>query len=101
MRSFADLPPADRWAALDRDLPVIIARHVKASEIDPTDEIAVADLASRHGIGERAMVSRLREHGGKPYQLGARWFIRSRSYAIALEAIENEASTPLNKGGRK
>ena len=89
MRAFADLPPADRWSALDRDLPSIIARHVKAAEIDPTDEIAVADLAQRHGIGERAMVARLRQHGGKPYQLGSRWFIRARSYAVTLEAIEN------------
>ncbi|RYG21060.1 MAG: hypothetical protein EON93_26280 [Burkholderiales bacterium] len=62
---------------------------MKAADIVPIDEIAVADLAQRHGIGERAMVSRLRQHGGKPYQLGARWFIRARSFAVALEAIEN------------
>lgn len=89
MRAFAELPAADRWSALDRELPSIIARHVKATEVDPTDEIAVVDLAERHGIGERAMVNRLRENGGKPYQLGARWFIRARSYAVALETIEN------------
>lgn len=91
MRAFAELPPSDRWSALDRDLPSIIARHVKAAEVDPTQEIAVAELALRHGIGERAMVARLREHGGKPYQLGARWFIRARSYAVALESIEDGA----------
>jgi hypothetical protein len=91
MRAFAELPAADRWSALDRELPAIIARHVKAAEVDPTAEIAVADLAQRHGIGERAMVSRLRQHGGKPYQLGTRWFIRARSYVLVLESVENAA----------
>lgn len=86
--NFADLPPADRWSILDRELPSIIQRHVKAADVDPSDEVSVAELGQKHGLGERAMAKRLRELGGSPYQLGRGWFIRRRSLVIALESAE-------------
>ena len=89
---FSNRPAGDRWAALDKELPGIIAAHVKAADVDPSDEVAVAELAKRHGLGERAMANRLRTLGGQPYQLGNAWFIRRRSLVIALEAAEAEAS---------
>jgi hypothetical protein len=85
---FSDLPPGDRWAQLDRDLPKIIASHVTAAAVDPSDEIAVSDIAAKHGIGERAMVARLRELGGFPYQIGKGWFIRRKTLVVALESAE-------------
>jgi hypothetical protein len=91
---FNKLPPLDRWAVLDRELPRMIESHAKSFEVDPTDEIAVEKLADRHGIGERAMVARLKEHGGMPYQIGARWFIRSKSYAVALDGLERKYNSP-------
>lgn len=86
--NFADLPPADRWSILDRELPSLIQRHVKAADVDPSDEVSVAELGQKHGLGERAMAKRLRDLGGAPYQLGRGWFIRRKSLVIALEAAE-------------
>ncbi|MCW1917049.1 hypothetical protein OJ996_25895 [Luteolibacter sp. GHJ8] len=86
--TFASLPPADRWAVLDRELPRLIANHVTAAAVDPSDEICVAEIAAKHGIGERAMVTRLQDLGGKPYQIGKGWFIRRKSYVTVLESAE-------------
>ncbi|MCW1915972.1 hypothetical protein OJ996_20460 [Luteolibacter sp. GHJ8] len=86
--NFANLPPGDRWAILDRELPRMIANHVAAASVDPSDEVPVAEIAARHGIGERAMVNRLRVLGGKPYQLGTNWFIRRKSLVTVLESAE-------------
>ena len=94
MRKFSQLPAPDRWAVLDEELPTIIASHVKAASVDPSDEIAVADLAQRHHTTEAFMVKRLRELGGQPYCLGAWWFIRRRSLVLALESAEKTATTP-------
>lgn len=89
---FSDLPPTDRWFALDRDLPKIIASHVTAAAVDPSDEVPVAELAEKHGTGERAMVNRLKELGGAPYKLGSAWFIRRKSLVVALETAEQATS---------
>lgn len=87
--NFASLPPPDRWAVLDRELPRIIQSHLKAAEVDPSDEVSVEELAKKHGVGERAMVNRLRDLGGQPYQLGKTWFIRRKSLVVALETAES------------
>jgi hypothetical protein len=89
---FSDLPPPDRWFVLDRELPKIIESHLKAAVVDPSDEVSVEDLAKKHGIGERAMVNRLRDLGGQPYQLGKAWFIRRKSLVVALEQAEQATS---------
>lgn len=91
---FTQIPAADRWAVLDRELPSIIQRHVKAADVDPSDEVPVFEIAHKHGTGELAMVRRLRSLGGTPYQLGgSAWFIRRKSLVIALEAAERAAAT--------
>lgn len=95
---FSTLPAGDRWTALDRELPAIISSHMKAADIDPSDEVAVAELAEKHGIGERAMSNRLRELGGAPYQLGKAWFIRRKSLVVALDTAEREAAQPAPGG---
>ena len=77
--NFSSLPAADRWTVLDRELPRIIASHITAAAVDPSDEVSVLDLATKHGVGERSMVNRLPELGGAPYQLGKAWFIPSSS----------------------
>ena len=66
----------------------MIASLITAASVDPSDEVSVAELAERHGIGERAMAKRLRELGGNPYQLGKGWFIRRKSLVVALEGAE-------------
>ena len=90
--NFTSLPASDRWPALDRDLPKIIAGHVTAAAVDPSDEVSVAELAAKHGIGERAMTNRLRQLGGQPYKLGEHWFIRRKTLVVALEAAEQATS---------
>lgn len=89
---FNELPPLDRWAVLDRELPRLIESVSKSFEIDPSDELAVIELAERHGIGERAMVKQLRRHGGLPYRFGQRWFIRRKTLVLALEDLEQECN---------
>lgn len=93
---FADLPPADRWATLDQKLPGMIETLAKACQIDPSEELLVSDLAKRHGVRESAMVTRLRDHGGLPYRLGIKWFIRARSYAVVLASLEKEQNEPAS-----
>lgn len=95
---FSTLPAGDRWTALDRELPALIASHVKAADIDPSDEVSIAELAEKHGIGERAMANRLRDLGGIPYQLGKSYFIRRKSLVIALDTAEREAAQPTTGG---
>lgn len=89
---FACLPPTDRWVTLDRELPRLIAAHVTAAGVDPSDEVSIAELGEKHGLGERAMANRLRDLGGHPYQLGNRWFIRRKTLVVALEAAERATS---------
>ncbi|MCW1922688.1 hypothetical protein OKA05_08995 [Luteolibacter arcticus] len=97
MRKFSSLPAPDRWSVLDEELPQIIAAHVKAAEVDPTEEIAVAEIAQRHRTTEAFMVKRLRDLGGQPYCLGAFYFIRRRSLVLALEAAETTATRPATR----
>lgn len=97
VRRFSDLPPTDRWAALDLHLPEIIARHIRAAEVDPAEEIPVADLAKRHGISVQLMLRRLRDLEGRPYALGSAWFIRKRDYVRVLEGAELCATKPVSR----
>lgn len=94
MKSLLEIPIGERWSYLDRELPEIIRAQVSAAagsvSIDPVDEIPIEDLSKRHNLGERAMVNRLKALGGKPYQMGARWFIRRASLVIALQGAEAE-----------
>jgi len=94
---FSDLPPTDRWEALDAALPDIISRHIRAFEVDPSDEIPVADLAKRHGVSVPYMLRRLRDFEGRPYALGSAWFIRRRDYVRVLEGAEICVTKPCRK----
>ncbi|MCW1885033.1 hypothetical protein OKA04_09870 [Luteolibacter flavescens] len=87
---FCDLPMLERWNALDIHLVPMIEAATKAATVSPTEEMAVAEIAERHGLSVLMMVRKLRRHGGLPYRFGTKWFIRARSYALALTAIEIE-----------
>ncbi len=98
---FADKPAADRWNLLDSELPKIIAAHVKAADVDPSDEVSVQELAHRHRVTEAFMVKRLRALGGQPYAIGAFWFIRRRSLVLALETAESTGPQPCTRKRKK
>ncbi|MDB6080483.1 MAG: hypothetical protein JWO82_4230 [Akkermansiaceae bacterium] len=94
MKSLLDIPMVERWAALEKMLPEMISAHSVSATLDPSDEICVADLADRHGLGERAMVNRLRALGGKPYQFGTKWFIRKATLVLAMQGAEETEGGP-------
>lgn len=90
--SFADLPAADRWSALDERLPALIAAYSGSQSIPADDELALADLAEKHGCSERMLKTRLRDLGAPTYRLGKKWMVRRQSYAAALRKLETRKS---------
>lgn len=91
MTEFAGLPPADRWRALDDQLPAIIEAHMGTGSIPEDEEIPLAELAERHDATVRKIRTQLAELGAPAYRIGKEWMVRRKTYARALALAETRS----------